>query len=144
MSQYPTTYRDLTGNPAIEAMELRDFGAADCTPTLDADAFDPDDYPSDDDFARMEAENDRFKRDAATVFGGSGGDDDTDPTPPAGGALPVDVLSFPASASRFSDDELVTAIYMGDTEPERLCLDPARRPAWLAAMTSELLRRVAA
>ena len=143
MSQYPTTYRDLTGNPAVEAMELRDFGAADCAPTLDADCCpDADDYPSDDDFARMEAENERFKRDAATVFGGNGGDDDTDPTPPAG-LLPVDVLSFPASAARFSDDELVTAIYMGDAEPERLCLDPARRQAWLSAMTSELLRRVA-
>jgi hypothetical protein len=140
---YRTTLRELIGNPALEALELRDFGAADCAPTLDADAFDPDDYPSDDDFARMEAENERFKRDAATVFGGSG-DDDTDPTPPAAGAWPADALTYPASAARFGDDELITAVVIGDEDPRYLQLDPVRREAWLAAMTAEVLRRLAA
>ena len=137
---YP--HRVLIGNPHLEALELQDIGAADTTPTLDADAFDPDDYPSDDDFARMEAENERFKRDAATVFGGNGGDDDTDPTPPAGAALPADALSYPASAARFTDDELITAVAIGSDDPGYLQLDPRRRGAWLEAMSAELLRRL--
>ena len=98
MNQYPISF--LVGNPHLEALELQDIGAADCTPTLDADAFpDPDDYPSDDDWRRMEAENERFKRDAATVFGGD------DPDPPAG-ALPPDARNYPVSAAKFTDDEL--------------------------------------
>ena len=96
------------------------------------------------DFARMEEENERFKRDAAAVFGGTGGDDDTDPTPPSGAALPADALTYPANAARFGDDELITAVVIGDEDPQYLQLDPARREAWLAAMTAEVLRRLAA
>ena len=74
MNSYHTTLRDLTGNPALEALELRDFNAADCN-VQDADAFDH----VDDEMTEREidalyvAEMERRDREAAEVFGGGDG-----------------------------------------------------------------------
>ena len=85
-------------------------------------------------------EMERRDREAREVFGG---DDDTDPRPtPPAAALPVDAENYPASAARFTDDELITAVSIGDEDPTYLQLDPVRRAAWLDAMTSEVLARL--
>lgn len=141
MNSHHITLHDLCGNRAVEEIELREAGGtagfADESPAVDNGA----DRPSDEELDAMwVAEMERRDREAATVFG----DDDTDPTRPGGGALPADVATYPASAARYSDAMLMEAIALADEEPERLCLDPVRREAWLSAMTTELLRRLAA
>ena len=75
MSLHHTTLRDLTGNPALEALELRDCNAADCN-VQDTDAFDHvDDEMTDRELdALYVAEMERRDREAAEVFGG--GDDE--------------------------------------------------------------------
>src|SRR5688500_11028764 len=136
----PTTLRTLTGNPALEALELRDFGAADCTPTVDDGCPDPDDYPSDEDFARME-------RDAATVFGGNGGDDDNDP-PPAGGAAVPAPESHPTYATyrrlvrQWGSDTLIKGVADAADGLHPFNVGDGERDAWLAAATAELLERL--
>src|SRR5688572_6972626 len=102
---HPTTIRDLTGNPALEAFELQDVNARDLSSNVqDADAF-PDDRMSDAEIdALYEAEMERRDRDSREVFGGAADDDnDPDRTPPAGG------LRFPGFRL-MADDELIAVV----------------------------------
>ena len=155
MSHYPTTYRDLTGNPSIEAMELADVGGFsglrdDCNAEMDA-AFgyggDADELTEREIDALFVAEMERRDRDAATVFGGNGGDDD-DRTPPAGGsALPVP--DYAAHVATIADDALVEAVHIADTGTPGSgwlymmgVFTEEQRRQYLAAATAELLRRM--
>lgn len=134
MTSLPHPFRPVSLSAGDEALELLDIGASDVMPEQDVDAFPPDEYPSDEDYARMEAHNAALKAQAE-------GDDE--PTPPSGGggAVKPNTYCFDASAARFSDDELIMAIYVGDAEPHRLALD-GQRDEWLSAMTAEVLRRL--
>ena len=139
MSQYPLSF--LIGNPALEALELADVGAADLSPTLDDDAFAGDELTVREIDEMFVAEMERRDAAAAAVFGGDP-DGDDDPTPPAGGAVPQP--EYADSAARYGDAMLIEAIALADVEPNPLALAGERRQAWLSAMTAEVLRRVAA
>src|SRR5688572_30092686 len=98
---HPTTIRDLTGNPALEAFELQDVNARDLN--VHDDAF-PDDRISDAEVdALYEAEMERRDRDSREVFCGTGDNDEPDRTPPAG------ALRFPGFL-RMADDELIAVV----------------------------------
>jgi len=159
-------------DPQSEANELRDIGAADCTPTLGGRI-------TWDDVDRMwAAEMERRDRDAACpaddrnasceacgcalyVPVGQGGDvlcpqcqregenlaaDDDDggggPRPPASGAMHPEYAEFAATAARMLDDDLCAAIGVADAEPEAFRLDVPQRDAFLAAMAAEVVRRL--
>jgi len=148
MNSYPTTYRDLTGNAAIEAMELADvrgsFGLPDdCNAEMDA-AFGygaaADELTEREIDALFVEEMERRDREAREVFGGNGGGDD-DRTPPAAGAIDPAAL-YAETARGFTDSQLVTAIDLADGRPDYLGLDERRRGLWLGAMTAEVLRRL--
>ena len=66
--------------------------------------------------------------------------DDTDPPPAAAMPVPPEML---ASAAKYTDGQLIEAIVLADEEPHVLALQGRERAAWLSAMTSEVLRRVA-
>jgi hypothetical protein len=167
MNPHHSTFRALS--PADEALELRDIGARDCNPTQDADAF-PRDEVDECYVADMQArEAARQAGFVPAMCLGCGvallvpeheqcGDvlcsecqrtgealaadeDDADPKPPTSGALRPEAAEFAASAARFTDDQLITAVYIVDEEPHTLRLDERRREDWLSAMTAEILRR---
>lgn len=155
--------RPLIGNPALEALELRDFGAPDCTPTQDGDAFPPDEMTDREIDALYVAEMERRDREAsapagyvaaaclgcgAALFvpesgrsgdvlcpGCQGGDDDT--PPPAGSPAAI----FAQSVKSYSDDLLVTAIGMADAG-ELFPHNPGSRQMWLVAAAAELVKRL--
>jgi hypothetical protein len=136
MSQYPISF--LIGNPALEAMELQDVGAADLTPTLDDDAFAGDELTDREIDELYVAE--MARRDAAAADG------DDDPTPPAGGgmALPRETADYWQDvAVGMADAVLIDAIDLANVEPHRVNVGGAERTACLDGFTRELLRRMA-
>lgn len=70
-------------------------------------------------------------------------DDDDYPRPPAGGAMHPDYPEFVASAARMLDDELCAAIGAADDAPASLHLHEGQREAFVAAMSAEVVRRLA-
>ena len=141
MSEYPTTYRDLTGNAAVEAIELRECcglgstGFADEQPLGSTVTWDDVDAMWAEEMARRDAA-------AREVFGG--GDDNSDPTPPAAGALRPDQPEYwRAVAARMADDRIVAAVGAADDDPHTMALTvPAEREAFLSGFTAELLQRL--
>ena len=129
MSQYPTTIRDLTGNPALEAFELQDVNARDLN-VQDADSF-PDDRMTDAEIdALFEAEMERRDRESREVFcGGTGDDNDPDRTPPAGG------LRFPGFRL-MADDELIAVV------ADPMLMPGEAEEELLREATAELLARL--
>jgi hypothetical protein len=133
LPQYPVR---VLADDSCDRLEARGSGGFADEPPV-PEVF-PEDQPTDADLDAMWAEEmARRDREAAAVFG-----DDPDPDRPGGAALPADALTYPASAARYSDAELITAVTIGDEEPHVLHLDPRRRRAWLDAMTAELLVRL--
>lgn len=146
MSVHPTTLRDLTGNPAVETIELRECGGtagfADEPPRQDADAFPNDELTEREIDALYVAEMERRDRLAS-----AGAGDHTDPTPPAGGRAPLPRETaeyWQDVASRMADAVIIDAIDMNNVEPHRMDLAGVERVAFLDGFTRELLRRLAA
>ena len=161
MSPYPTTYRHLTGNASIEAMELADVGGGfglpdDCNAEMEA-AFgygtEADELTEREVDAMYVAEMERRDAAAREVFGG-GSDDDNDPPP------------YPAGLALYPDDYLIDAVAKVDAslhcDGEWVAVDPPNPeqpdvshptlPGWilkrradkaefLACAVDELLRR---
>jgi hypothetical protein len=107
-------------DPALEVFERQDVGAR-AMPEQDADAFPVDDCPSDEDFARMEAHNERLKLEAR----------------------------YAADVAQLRDDLLIEAVAMVDESPAGRgwtyfmgLMTDAERDAYLAAATAEVLRRI--
>ena len=164
MTSLPHPFRPVSLSAGDEALELRDIGAADLSPTQDADAFPADDHDDPEYVAAMQ------QREAARLIGycdalclGCGcclyvpeasrcgdvlcnecqrtgealaaeADGDDDPTPPSG--------PHAALAARLRDADLIMAVALGDEEPHCLSLEGADRGSWLSAMTAEILRRI--
>ena len=107
----------------IQRLEQQDLGVRSVR-EQDADAFPTDDaYPSDEDFARMEAYNERLKLEAR----------------------------FSADVARLRDDTLIEGIAMVEESPagRGWCYfmdlqTDLERDAYLAAATAEVLRRMEA
>jgi hypothetical protein len=163
MSLYPTTYRDLTGNASIEAMELSDAGGGfglpdDSKAEMDA-AFgygtESDELTEREIDALYVAEMERRDAAAREVFG-CGSDDDGDDNPPP----------YPAGLALYPDDYLIDAVAKVDAslycDGEWVAVDPPNPeepdaihptlPGWilkrradkaefLACAADELLRR---
>jgi uncharacterized Zn finger protein (UPF0148 family) len=156
-------------DPALEALELRDVGARDLTPTLgsaitwtDVDRM----------WAREQERRDAAAtipagyRDAACeacgaalfVPVGQAGDvlcarcqcdgealaaqEDSDPRPPTAGALRATSEYWQDVAAPWDDEQLIDAINLADAEPHRVNLDGVQRAACLDGFTRELLRRM--
>ena len=127
MSPYPTTYRDLTGNASIEAMELADTGGGfglpdDCNAEMAA-AFgygtEADELTEREIDATWAAEMERRDAAAREVFGGSSNDDggdDNDPPP------------YAARPALYPDDLLIDAVAKVDAslycDGEWVAVDP--------------------
>ena len=170
-----STLHDRSGgfplDPQSEANELRDIGAADCSPSLGS----PVTWTDVDRMWAAEMERrDRRPADyrdalceacgcALFVPVGQGGDvlcpqcrregealaaDDAaddgggGPRPPASGAMHSDYPEFAASAARMLDDDLCVAIGVADAEPDTFRLDAHQQRAFLAAMAAEEVRRL--
>jgi hypothetical protein len=165
MSLYPTTYRDLTGNASVEAMELADAGGGfglpdDVAAEMDA-AFgygtEADELTEREIDALYVAEMERRDAAARDVFGGgsddSGGDDNDPPPYAAGLALYPDDYLIDAvakvDASLYCDGEWVAVDPPNPEEPD---VTHPTLPGWilkrradkaefLACAADELLRR---
>ena len=152
-------------SPGDEVLELRDIGAPDCTPTINPDAFPPDDTDDPEFVAAMQ------QREAARLAGyvdalcvGCGcllyvpdgtrcgdvlcrgcqvADERLAAAEDAGPVPPRDTPEyFVPIARRLGDDQLVAAAHLADEHPNRLGLETlAVREAALAAFTAEVLRR---
>jgi hypothetical protein len=120
MTSYPPSLRAANLDPALEALELRDFNAPDVTPTQDADAFDHvDDEMTEAEIDRLYvAEMERRDRESAAR----------------------------RSADRFAhigtwpDRTLIEAVALVDSG--KAPGDDAHREAFLDAVTAELIRRI--
>jgi hypothetical protein len=71
--------------------------------------------------------------------------DDTDPEPPAAGAIDPELLAeYEAETARLTDDDLITAIEIVDAGRDRnWFLTATDRAAWLGLATSQVLARLA-
>jgi hypothetical protein len=164
MSLYPTTFRDLTGNAAIEAMELADVGGGFGLPDDPAAEMETafgygtqaDELTEREIDAMWVAEMERRDAAAREVFGGGSDDggDDNDPPP------------YAAGLALYPDDYLIDAVAKVDAtlyfDGEWVAVDPPNPdqpdvshptlPGWilkrradkaefLACAADELLRR---
>jgi hypothetical protein len=124
MDSLHNTVRNLAGNPGLEALELRDVNAADCTPTQDADAFPTDEMTEREIDALYVAEMERRDREAARAT--------NHPEYPA-------IVGY---VEQWSDDTLISGISLADDGTAPSFGDSDRRKAWLCAAKNELLRRL--
>jgi hypothetical protein len=79
-------------------------------------------------------------REGTEIASDDGGDD---PRPPASGAMHPDYPEFTTTAARMLDDELCAAVGAADEDPACLRLDEGQQEAFVAAMSAEVVRRLA-